>query len=421
MQRRWSFSLFRTSLSAAIVVAARGCAAASAVPQTQSQLVPKTYRAIAWYRREPFEMEQVVSYLQKRNGQSLKLEMVFSSSSAALHSGVPVPASSGAVKGVELICFSLQTPPKPAAAASPVAAAEDPEHPTTFVVFADGSLVGWNAQWQEMMLIRETLKAAGSCSSPAQAGDEANSSQPLHPSGLSSSAAASSSFVVDSMRYELFDRLNIQETAADENDDTAITSTESRRSFIQDGEDRIVLASPAAKYKIPFSYALAQSVKVDAYRREVDPISQQVKRWQQHLAKTGKLLCTLPSLRMVKSKLLSLVELLNFAQYVQTTPKIFWSGEYQLLRSVYRDACVHLEIEDRGAALKQMLEAVDESLSYLHDEVHANTNEFLTLVIIVLIAMELSVATGLVHYVVRCLRDALRTDSSVRVEGSPNS
>lgn len=400
-------------------------------------------------------MEQVVHFLQRRNGTSLKLELVFSSGSGSLQGCATAPcaspsSSSSAVaagqvgplasptKGVEVVCFSLQSPPVKSgvggaplvSAASPMPKSEDPEHPTTFVAFADGSLVGWNAQWDEMIYIREALRAAGcGAAAPVAAstaggggGAPAASSwggasasaaaSPVFPSALSSPTSGSSpaaSFVVDSMRYDLFDRLSIAENAwgGDSEPGATVATADSRRNFIQDGEDRIVLAGPAAKYKIPFSYALAQSVKVDAYRREVDPISQEVKRWQQHLAKTGKLLCTLPSLRMVKSKLLSLVELLNFAQYVQTTPKIFWSGEHQLLRPVYRDACVHLEIEARGAALKQMLDSVDESLSYLHDEVHANTNEFLTLVIIFLIAMELSVATGLVHFLARRLMAAM--------------
>ena len=399
-------------------VATRFCAAAGAgeASGSSNQIVPQTYRAISWYRREPFDMEHVVSYLNKRNGKSLKVELVFSSTTLHSSSGphlVKAAAPSGASsalgltalapsKSVEIVCFTTTSPND--------ATTKDPEHPTTFVVFADGSIVGWNAQWQEMMYIREELSASSSKSATIEGGSLSVSSS----ADSSTPSSTSAAFVVDSMRYELYDRCNsaVRDADDDDEDDTVLTTGESRRNFINEGDDRIVLASSAAKYKIPFSYALAQSVKLDAYRREVDPISQQVKRWQQHLARSGTLLCTLPALRMVKSKLLSLVEFLNFTQYVQTTPRIFWTGEYQLLRSVYRDACVHLEIEDRGASLKQMLDAVDESLSYLHDEVHANTNEFLTLVIIVLIALELSVATGLVHYLVRKARVALGVDEA---------
>lgn len=182
------------------------------------------------------------------------------------------------------------------------------------------------------------------------------------------------------------------------------------QTYIDADKDRIILAddSDIAK-KLPYSYALVQSVKLDAMHTSLEPVSQQVKYWQQQLSVDGRLVCTLTQLRKAKTNLLALNEALNFGHlHLQTTtPRIFWSGEFHAVRGFYRDACSHLEIDDRSASLKAQMESLDETLSYLHDEAHAGENEWLTWVIIVLIAFEALAALGVFERVMGCVIDLL--------------
>ena len=228
------------------------------------------------------------------------------------------------------------------------------------------------------------------------------------------------------------------------------------RNFVDADRDRIVLADSRAQFKVPFSYALAQSVRLDAIDSGIAPIAGSVKVWQQRLAATsgGQLACGVKALRRAKTRLLTLEEALNSSgrdaaaastassagsissPYTyssrpnpttatgqgqghshnhhggnglgigggggggpQATPKVFWAGELQCVRGGYKDACEHLEIESRREALLAKAATVDDALTYLHDEVHAGTMEVLTWVIILLIAFEIAVAFGALHAV----------------------
>jgi uncharacterized Rmd1/YagE family protein len=202
---------------------------------------------------------------------------------------------------------------------------------------------------------------------------------------------------MESMAFQFFDRLPMDKRPMDSDN----------RSFVDPLEDRIILSDDEAITKLPFSFALVQSVRLDSLQSSVDAIAKEVKVWHQHLNEHGKLICTLPQLRRTKTKLLSLLDTLNFKQSVQTAPKMFWSGEFQSLRGVYWETCEHLELEERAQALKAQLDTVDEWLSYLHDEVHTNMNEFLTWVIIILIASELFIALGILSHVRTLLEKAL--------------
>jgi uncharacterized Rmd1/YagE family protein len=272
---------------------------------------------------------------------------------------------------------------------------------TTFFVFADGSLVGWNASWDEMVWMRGLLAS----SSPSQPLDH----PPTTPGGSRSLVSSSPpTIAVESMRYQLFLTLPMSERPQD-------SEPQEVQTYIDADHDRIILADDDdINTKLPYSYALVQSVKLDAMNASLEPVARVVKHWQQQLSVDGRLLCTLKNLRQVKTNLLGLNEALNFGHMMatQTTPRIFWSGEFHSARGYYREACDHLEIDDRASNLKGQMESIDETLSYLHDEAHATENEWLTRVIIGLIMFEVLAALGVFDLVAGWIIDACSSRSN---------
>lgn len=335
-------------------------------------------------------------------------------SAAASAAGAP-SASSRVVtdaKQVELIGFTVAS-----ARSGVVAGTVQPR--TTYMVFADGGLVAWNADWEELVWMRSFLSADSAAQSGADRPPNASSPQSSSsfsgggggyatavsalPSSATVAAAATTSkqlLAFDSMRYTLYDTLPMDQrpTAAVDDYDTPLHHPSTAASYIDAARDRIVLKEDSVLLKVPYSYALVQSVKLEALHYAMEPIALNVKRWQQRLSVDGRLVVSLSSLRKAKAQLLTLTENVYFEQ--EATPKLFWHAEYGALRASYREVSTHLEMEDRIGGLKQQLEAVDETLSYLHQEVHAAMNEWLTWVIIVLIAAELLVASGVVERLV---------------------
>lgn len=432
-------------------------AGSQAVDALAAPLVP---RVLSWFKpNSAFHMPRVLEVLEERG---VHPECCFpplpphhssttSSSSTKQQLQRRSAASSTAtwnVKNLEVVGFSLRSPPSvPSTDGSVVMK-------TTFFVFADGGLVGWNASWDEMVWMRGLLSSS---THPAAAATESGSSSsglpderhvyqqrgstppsdeerssttsqrsffpptilgglPAAPSSRRAPASTSPSVAVESMRYQLFLTLPMSERPDD-------AEPQEEQTFIDADRDRIVLAddNDIAK-KLPFSYALVQSVRLDAMHTSLEPLVQVVKRWQQQLSVDGRLVCTLKNLRQAKTTLLGLNEALNFGHIsTQTTPRVFWSGDFHSVRGYYRDACSHLEIDDRAASLKAQVESIDETLSYLHDEAHASENEWLTWIIIVLIAFEVLAALGVFERVIGLIIDVWSTDSKPKTEGGEGS
>lgn len=236
-----------------------------------------------------------------------------------------------------------------------VPASKDAEE-STLIIFAEGGAVGWNTTEEQLLEVHKKVVRIARVSSR-----QLPLEQP----------------VVETASYEHVET----DTAGDE----GVVSTAG-------GTLRLTSNDPLEK--LPFSFGLAHSVKLDALDAAVNPVAIKVKAWQIHLAESGRLPCRVTNLRREKAKLLSIMELVNYQENTQTTPKIFWSGDLQKYRDVFHDVAEYLELEGRKETLKEKMETVDETLSYLHEEVHVTTEEILTWIIIWLIAFELFVAFG---------------------------
>lgn len=237
----------------------------------------------------------------------------------------------------------------------------------TFVVFGEGGIVGWNASTTDFAAVWAESKTSGEV--------------PLHN-------------LTESAKYTV--------TAAAEGADEA-----EHASAVDADPDMFVLSGSSDLQKLPFSYALAQSVKIDVLDLALRPVLQQVKKWEHLLSSTGKLECNVKQLRQTKTNLLMLFEEVNVTTSVQTTPRIFWTPQFQRYRGVYKAVRTQLEVEDRLEYLQDKVETVNESLDYLHGEVHTETNEFLTWVIIWLIVVEIVLALGVHNHAATYMRSAL--------------
>mmetsp|Transcript_72980 Transcript_72980/g.84675 ORF Transcript_72980/g.84675 Transcript_72980/m.84675 type:complete len:509 (+) Transcript_72980:97-1623(+) len=385
----------------------------SALSATTSAVAP---RVLCWYKpNSAFDMDAVAKTLEERN---IPIDVCFPSSTPQ-HGGVGASKKLGSPnphKSIEVLGFSIKGRAERESRTEEAEDAASPPPSTTYVIFADGSLVGWNATWEELVWMRNILQGQQRAAAEAeeasmlQRSDEASNQQhQQHPITMSAAGGLTSTtlLAVDSMRYQLFDSLDLNERPSEEE-----LSLPDQQSYIDVDRDRIILEDDSVVTKLPFSYALVQSVKLEVLQARLQPVAMEVKEWQRFLANINEggawlsalaLVRNVKRLRKAKSQLLTLVEALNFRYHTQTTPRIFWFGDFSSLRSLYRDACEHLEIEDRAHSLKAQLETLDETISYLHDEVHASANEWLTLIIIILIAVELVIGFGLHSWLLRHL------------------
>lgn len=155
-------------------------------------------------------------------------------------------------------------------------------------------------------------------------------------------------------------------------------------------------ASHLALEMLPVVMAVAQSARVDAIDNHVvSKLAYDVRHWQKELAFKGTLSqrFTLRDLRRSKAALLGVREELSFALEVEATPKLLRiANELKRFREGYDAVADHFELEQRLEALESRVEAIDESLGYLHDERHSVLSEQMTVLIVVLIALEIVVA-----------------------------
>lgn len=460
--------MFQRCVSARCVAVSRGHGAvAASFPPLQPPPAVGRRKALAWFGARPFDLDAAERHWRAHPGLGrVTCAYPALAAASAAAAATAIGAGSGAAKAappvgpggtasprkpLEMLCFSQYV--------------DAPDSDTglrkaTFVVFAEGTIVGWDASWLELVATHELLRGVAGSASTTTAGAAPSAPIATHPL-----AAATRSAVVESIDFMEFhahrreraaagasgaledganappsapqptaegaaysgtlgggaaaphgggsDSAALQPSAVGGGGGSgALAADGPHRNFIDAETDTVVLADADDRHKIPFSFALSQSVKLDAVEFAVVPLAADVRAWQRGLLTSGRLRCTVRQLRRAKTQLLALSEYLNFKHNVQTTPRLFWTSEFQHLRGVYKASCEHLEIEDRGTSLKERMDTIDESIAYFHSESHASSNERLTWIIIWLIAVELVVATGLAEGAMR-LAQRLVADAEV--------
>jgi hypothetical protein len=164
----------------------------------------------------------------------------------------------------------------------------------------------------------------------------------------------------------------------------------------EDGPGPFALLLP----KVAISAAVAQGVRIDGIEGSVvDPVARAVKHWQRRIAAAGDVPCSLMQLRRTKALLLAALDDMHFAATEEA--RLLWHGDLLRYRGSFKASEAYLDIDSRAAVLEARMEALDGSLTYLHEERHTTTEETLTWVIIILIALELFAALGLHTWAMR--------------------
>ena len=331
------------------------------------------------------------------------------------HAAAQFPAAAassnacGSTKTQEVIVFTLRpgetaaeaTPDSPVDSISPFAlvGAED----RSFFFFADGTVVGWRATWPEIVHMWCVACPGTDTTALTQSGTALVETFRISPSPSPATSPTDSQQTAD---VELTADLAISSPAS--------SGGSSAQPLFSSQLDDFVLANDSETAKLPFSYALAQSVRTEAILMDLAPLSERIKSWRRELLRSGTVQCNIKELRRTKTQLLGLSESVNGCRMVvHMSPKIFWHRDLQDMRSTYREACAFLEVEERLQHVQSNIDIVEEALSYLHDEAHASSGEYLTWVIIVLIFIEIVVVLELHRYLLEWLAAAVSHPTKV--------
>ncbi len=159
------------------------------------------------------------------------------------------------------------------------------------------------------------------------------------------------------------------------------------QSYVDEGElNAIVLKSDDPVEKLPFIQCLGELIQIDSIAASLKPIAEKVQTWQDKVKVTGHLPCSLTETRMVRARLHRLE---SRQAKIDSRQQIFWTGEFNHLRTVYNEVYDYYEVQHRNHLLKSQMEAVAASLGYLSEETHAETNHRLEWVVIILIFLSL--------------------------------
>ena len=355
--------------------------------RSNSVVVPES-RVTAWYSGSKVNLDRLEYRLRLAHWPHARVSAASGHhGTAATNTTAPSADAAGNAavvsphRNADAIVFSVTKDPKLVLTDATLSAlASQAHHRKTFVVMAEGAIVGWNGAFTDLVSV---WGLAGGAPSSADGAGADKKSLDVPPNT-----------VTESVKFAVAGE---DQRATYDPEDAVLLNR------IDSDTDTFVIADHNDVHKLSLSYALAQSVKMDVVDLALAPVQQKLKAWQKHLALTGALTCSVRDLRQTKTQLLTLFETLNFTHSAQTTPRIFFSARYQRHRSVYKEAREHLEIDDRYEQLQGKITSIDEALSFLSDEVHTSTNELLTWVIIWLIVVEIILAMNVHHWLLRVL------------------
>ncbi|KAK7206720.1 hypothetical protein BZA70DRAFT_235955 [Myxozyma melibiosi] len=197
------------------------------------------------------------------------------------------------------------------------------------------------------------------------------------------------------------ERRFLREIAPYENEKLAFTDVqgEELRFFITwDHEPRvfndvIALTEEAeknVKYKLSMSHAMSQSVKISLFEDLVDNTIGLMQSLPMQIAATGKVSMSRKKIMMSIGELFILRININLHGSIIDSPEIMWSEPE--LEPAYKIIRGYLEVGQRVSLLNQRLEVISDLLQMLKEQlVHAH-EEYLELIVIVLIAVEIVVA-----------------------------
>ncbi|KAK9451350.1 uncharacterized protein V1518DRAFT_408327 [Limtongia smithiae] len=142
--------------------------------------------------------------------------------------------------------------------------------------------------------------------------------------------------------------------------------------------------------KLSLSHAIAQSVKISLFEGLISNTINRTKDMPQNLAMTGKVHMTRREVMMSIGELFILRININLHSSIIDSPELMWTEPQ--LEPLYKAMRSYLEIGPRVTVLNQRLEVIADLLEMMKEQLGHTHEEYLELVVIVLIAVEIVVA-----------------------------
>lgn len=150
--------------------------------------------------------------------------------------------------------------------------------------------------------------------------------------------------------------------------------------------DHITLPDDSPLARIAFSFALAQSVKLNQFEVRANLAIEQTAWIPQHIAKTGESGLSRKELARMRGHLFSTEVDINLRFDLLDTPEFFW--EYPELQGSYELGIGYLELSQRIEILNKRLSVISDMLGMLAEEQKHKHSSLLEWIIIWLIAVE---------------------------------
>ncbi|CDK29086.1 unnamed protein product [Kuraishia capsulata CBS 1993] len=142
--------------------------------------------------------------------------------------------------------------------------------------------------------------------------------------------------------------------------------------------------------KLSISFAISQSVKISLFEELVDNTIEDTQDIPQQIAHTGKVEMTREEIMKSIGELFILRININLHGSVLDSPELMWSEPQ--LEPIYQATRGYLEINQRVSLLNQRLEVISDLLQILKEQLGHSNDEYLELIVILLIGAEVVVS-----------------------------
>lgn len=153
--------------------------------------------------------------------------------------------------------------------------------------------------------------------------------------------------------------------------------------------------------KLSISHAIAQSVKISLFEELVDNTIEDTQNIPEQIALVGKVDMQRKDIMKLIGELFILRININLHGSVLDLPELMWSEP--TLEPIYQATRGYLEINQRVEVLNQRLEVISDLLQMLKEQLGHSNEEYLEVIVIVLIAVE--VVVSVVNIVVDVISD----------------
>jgi len=170
------------------------------------------------------------------------------------------------------------------------------------------------------------------------------------------------------------------------------------KTVIDELSDTIILENDTdAFYKLSLSYALAQSIKLASYEKELKLTIDKMAFIPKSLAKTGKTSLKRNEIAKKMGELYLQKSSINSNLNIMHTPRVIW--DHSEIEPHYHMAADFLDLQSRVESLNMGLTMIQDLLEILEDQLNHKHSSMLEWIIIVLIFVEvvLFIAKDLLH------------------------